>query len=202
MTPLLVGLFVGGRGSRLGGVAKGNLQNADGERVITGLIGACREALGDAELCLVGSVGEYSDLGLPALADAPGGVGPIGGLRALLLAAETRASPSVIALACDLPFVSAALLRRLAHEEPDAAFLSPRDGEFWQPLIARYDTKTALAVVDAALVAGERALKSVPARLGPRARALAIDERERLELRDCDSPQDLAAAGLSLPRRG
>lgn len=201
MKQLLVGLFVGGRGTRLGGVAKGNLRTREGERVITRLISACQLALEEPELILVGSSGEYSDLGWPALADAPGGVGPIGGLRALLLAAETRAASSVIALACDLPFVSAGLIRRLANEERDAAFLSPRDGEFWQPLIARYQTTAALAVVDAALAAGERALKSVPARLGPRARALVIDERERLELRDCDSPEDLAAAGLGLPRR-
>jgi molybdopterin-guanine dinucleotide biosynthesis protein A len=186
----LIGLFVGGRGSRLGGVAKGNLQTADGERLIGRLIDVCREALKQPELVF----------GLPVLSDAPAGVGPIGGLRALLLAAEARGVPSVISLACDLPFVSAGLVRRLATEQLDAAFLSPRDGEFWQPLIARYQTAAALAAVDAALLQGERALKSVVARLGPHTRALALDEREQLELRDCDSPSDVAAAGLRLPR--
>ena len=201
MTRPLVGLFVGGRGSRLGGVAKGNLETREGERVITRLVAVCREAVADPELVLVGSVEAYADLGLPALADAPSGVGPIGGLRALLLAAEARCVRSVIALACDLPFLGAALIRRLASEELDAAFLSPRDAEFWQPLVARYQTLAALAAVDAALAHGERALKSVPARLAARARALPIDERERLELRDCDSPDDLAAGGLTLPKR-
>ena len=196
-----VGLFVGGRGSRLGGLAKGNLRTREGERVIERLIAACREALDEPNLALVGAVDGYADLGLPALADAPAGVGPIGGLRALLLAGAARGVPSVLALACDLPFLSARLIRRLATEELDAAFLSPRDGEFWQPLVARYDTSAALAAVDAALAHGERALKSVPARLGPRARALSIDERERLELRDCDSPADLEAAGVTLPLR-
>jgi molybdenum cofactor guanylyltransferase len=196
----LVGLFVGGRGSRLGGVAKGNLQTADGERLIARLIDVCREALKQPDLVLVGAADWYADLGLPTLGDAPVGVGPIGGLRALLLAAEARGVPSVLALACDLPFVSVALVRRLATEQLDAAFLSPRDGEFWQPLMARYHTAAALAAVDASLAQGERALKSVAARLGPQARALVIDELERLELRDCDSPSDLAAAGVRLPR--
>jgi molybdopterin-guanine dinucleotide biosynthesis protein A len=196
----LIGLFVGGRGSRLGGVAKGNLQTADGERLIGRLIDVCREALKQPELVFVGTAEPYLDFGLPVLSDAPAGVGPIGGLRALLLAAEARGVPSVISLACDLPFVSAGLVRRLATEQLDAAFLSPRDGEFWQPLIARYQTAAALAAVDAALLQGERALKSVVARLGPHTRALALDEREQLELRDCDSPSDVAAAGLRLPR--
>jgi molybdopterin-guanine dinucleotide biosynthesis protein A len=195
-------LFVGGRGSRLGGVAKGNLQTPAGERLITRLIETCRQALNAPELVLVGPAEAYADLRLPALPDAPAGLGPMGGLRALLLAAEASGAPSVIALACDLPFVSAALVRRLANEQLDAAFLAPRDGEFWQPLVARYETAPALAAVDAALAHGERALKSVPARLGTRARALVIDERERLELRDCDSPSDLAAGRLRMPREG
>ena len=196
----LVGLFVGGLGSRLGGAAKGNLENGAGERVIERLIAACREALGDSELVLVGASDAYAELGLPALPDTPAGVGPIGGLRALLLAAEARGVPHVIALACDLPYVGAPLIHRLATETLDAAFLAPRDGAFWQPLLARYETQAALAAVEAALAHGEHALKSIAARLGESARPLSIDEGERLELRDCDSPADLAAAGLRLPR--
>lgn len=200
-TPPLVGLFVGGRGSRLGGVAKGNLETADGERLIERLIAACRVAFGSPELVLVGGAGAYGELGLPELTDAPGGVGPMGGLRALLLAAKASADARVLALACDLPYLSAPLLRRLATEQLGAAFLAPRDGQFWQPLVARYETAAALTAVDGALANAEHALQSIPKRLGARAHVLCLDEREWLELRDCDSPDDLAAAGLNLPRQ-
>jgi molybdopterin-guanine dinucleotide biosynthesis protein A len=200
VTRPLVGLFVGGRGSRLGGVAKGNLETRGGERVIERLIAVCQEALPQPDLLLVGSAGAYVELGLPELVDAPGGVGPIGGLRALLLAAHGRQVPYVFALACDLPFLGARLLRRLASEARDAAFLAPREERFWQPLVARYETGPALAAVNAALANGEHALQAIPRRLGSRAHVLGIDERERLELRDCDSPEDLADAGLTLPR--
>ena len=82
---LLVGLFVGGRGERLGGVAKGLLKapNAETtliERALTEL-GA---ALPDAEVVLVGEAAAYASLGLRAIADAPAGVGPLGGLLGLL----------------------------------------------------------------------------------------------------------------------
>jgi len=126
---------------------------------------------------------------LPALEDTPSGIGPLGGLRALLLDAQARGHAHALALACDLPYLEAPLIARLATETPAASLLAPRQGELWETLVARYSVD-ALADVDAALAAGERALQRVVRRLGERASELSVDEHERAELRDWDEPGD------------
>lgn len=191
---LRIGLFVGGLGTRMGGLAKGLLRAPSGASIAQHLLAECRAALPSATRVLVGDAAAYSALALPALADAPAGVGPLGGLRALLLDALHCDEQAVIALACDMPFVSARLLGRLASEKPDALALAPREGELWQPLCARYSL-AALGAVDAALAAGERSLQRVFARLGERALSLELDALERSELRDWDEPSDLIRDG-------
>jgi molybdopterin-guanine dinucleotide biosynthesis protein A len=109
VTDLGIGILVGGQGSRLGGVAKGLLPLPNGKRVLDQLLDECRRAAPNADLYLLGSRAEYTDVGLPLLPDAPAGVGPIGGLRRLLGTAHAE----VLLLGCDQPFLSAALLTRL-----------------------------------------------------------------------------------------
>jgi molybdenum cofactor guanylyltransferase len=186
---LIVGIFVGGRGLRLEGVAKGNLALPSGEKLGERLVLRCRRALPDAPLVLVGEAQAYASLGLSALCDAPAGIGPLGGLRALLQHARALGQTHAIALSCDLPYLEAPLIVRLSREAPDSDFLAPREGELWQTLVARYSVGT-LATIEAALAAGERALQRVIARLGTRAVELLVDERERAELRDWDVPDD------------
>jgi len=182
---------VGGRGSRLGGVAKGNLELVPGERLVMRLLHTLAAAVPGAAVVLVGAASAYGDLGLEALDDAPAGVGPLGGLRALLLAAEEHGDSAVLALACDLPHLGAGLVTRLVHEQPDADFVAARTGALWHTLVARYSVR-ALDAVDAALAAGEHALQRVIGRLGPRARELSLNELERAQLHDWDSPADVA----------
>ncbi len=187
----LVGVLVGGRGSRMGGVAKGNLRVPSGERLLERALVEVRAALPTAEVVLVGSGAAYADLGLVELPDAPGGIGPLGGLRALLLAAIEKGHPGALALACDLPYISRQFLSRLSAESPTADYLSPREGELWQPLAARWSV-ACLPAVEQTLVAGERALQRVVARLGAAAHELPLSAAELAELRDWDEPSDMA----------
>jgi molybdopterin-guanine dinucleotide biosynthesis protein A len=187
---LVIGLFVGGRGARMGGVVKGNLPGPDGERLLERLVGQCWKALPDVPVVLIGDAPAHADLGLRSLADAPSGVGPLGGLRALLLHAKQSGAWGALALACDLPYVGARLITRLASESPEALFLAPREGALWHTLAARYSVLT-LPAVDATLAAGERALQRVVGRLGEHARALELDGEELAELRDWDTPDDV-----------
>lgn len=186
----LVGIFVGGRGMRLGGTDKGNLLY-EGETLLARLVRTSGQALPGAPVVLVGAAAAYAELGLPVLADEPPGIGPLGGLRALLVSARDSGHGAALALACDLPHLGPGLVRRLADEAPGADFVAPRDGELWDTLVARYAVSV-LAAVEAAITAGERALQRVPRRLGARAVELAVTDAERRELRDWDTPDDIS----------
>ncbi|RYZ02526.1 MAG: hypothetical protein EOO73_31290 [Myxococcales bacterium] len=188
---LVVGLFVGGRGRRLGGVAKGLLPApGSAQTLLERLVGEARAALGEAELVLVGDAAAYSASGLTAVDDAPRGVGPLGGLGGLLHHAQQRGATHVLALACDLPYVSAPLLARLATEAPGAAALAAHGGGLRNPLVARYEVARALPAVQSALASKKHALQAVLDALG--AELLTMTEEETRSLHDWDTPEDVA----------
>ena len=98
----------------MGGVAKGLLLH-DGVPLIERVLSACRAAAHPValeQLYLVGDATPYAMTGVPSLPDAPAGVGPIGGLRALLLLARERGVEAV-AVAVDLPYLGPGLVRRV-----------------------------------------------------------------------------------------
>ncbi len=188
----LVGIFVGGKGTRMGGVAKGLLSlPGSGQSLLARALGACASALPGAAVVLVGDALAYAAYGLPAVADDPPGVGPIGGLHALLRHASEREAREVVALSCDLPYFSAELLCKLMRHAPGAEAVAPRQAERWQPLFARYSTVPGLRATEAALGAGERALQRVLSRLT--VSELVLSARELEELRDWDEPGDVGA---------
>jgi len=186
----LVGVFVGGASRRMGGKPKGLLPARDGrESLVTRILRLATEALETPEFVLVGSANAYRELGLSAIEDDPTNVGPIGGLRTLLEAARSRGLESVLALSCDLPDVTAALIGRLARHAPGAAAVAPRIDGIWQPLFARYHVNRALAAVDVCLEAERHALKSVLARLD--VEPLPLEAGEAGLLADWDEPADI-----------
>lgn len=190
-SPLLVGIFVGGRARRLGGIAKGLLPVPSGGTVVDRLLSITREALPGAAVALVGDASRYESLGLPAIADAPAGIGPLGGLRGLLLRARELGLDHALALACDLPLISSSLVARLSEFAPPALALAPREpGGPWYALSARYAV-AAMPVLDAMLAQGERALQRLYARLGNGAAELPLEQGELALLADWDRPEDL-----------
>ena len=182
---VLGGIFVGGGSSRMGR-AKGLLPGPSGEALVVQL-GARLRAVG-ATPVLVGARAEYEALGLPAIADARNGAGPLGGLVALLEAAGSRPA---IAVACDMPWVDVGLLARLASAAPCAA-LAPRSADRWEPLCARYDPALVLGAARARLDRGQLALQGLLDEVG--AIALWLDEHDLAKLHDWDTPEAFAAA--------
>jgi molybdopterin-guanine dinucleotide biosynthesis protein A len=160
----------------MGGRAKGLLVAPSGETIVarwTGLF--ARVGL---PCVLVGSRPEYADLGLPIVEDDPPGVGPLGGLAGLL------AGGPAVAVACDMPHVSEALLRRLVAGSPAAPILAPRRGRRWEPLFARYDASV-LPLVRARLAGGRLGLQGLLDEAG--AAELPVGETEWAELEDWDT---------------
>jgi molybdopterin-guanine dinucleotide biosynthesis protein A len=195
----LAGVFVGGAGRRMGGTAKGLLRAPDGVTLIERWRGLLTGA--GCDVVLVGASDAYAvakagggarggtepgEEAFESIADDPPGVGPLGGLCALLRRAGARPA---LALACDLPFVSARLLERLVSAPP-AGIVAPRHDGRWEPLFARYEAATALPVALDLLAQGRRALQALLDAAG--ARPLAVSDQELLELRDWDTPDDVA----------
>lgn len=200
---MIAGIFVGGASSRMRGQPKGRLLARDtGEPLV--VRSARLSRLAGLVPVLVGEARAYDDLLLdvPRVADAPAGVGPLGGLSGLFAFAQ-RSLPAplpggegaarvlhVLVLACDMPFISSDLLAKLARAPAGEDVLAPRGmGGFWEPLCARYCVARCAPSVRAALAAQERSFQALFRRLS--VRELALSERERRELQDWDAPEDV-----------
>jgi molybdopterin-guanine dinucleotide biosynthesis protein A len=183
----VAGVFVGGAAVRMGGLAKGLLRGSDGATLVERWR-VMLEELGIA-VVLVGDAAAYAHLGLPMLKDEPPGVGPLGGLVALLRHAGTIPA---LAFACDMPFVSRALVERLLAAPSDAPIVAPRRDARWEPLCARYDPVRVLPLALARAASSHHSLQ--PLLDAADAAALPLLPDEDAELRDWDSPGDVTAS--------
>jgi molybdopterin-guanine dinucleotide biosynthesis protein A len=178
----VAGIFVGGRGTRMGGAAKGLLEGPTGERIAYRL----RDVLAAAglEVVLVGRDDRYASLGLPTVEDDPPGIGPLGGLIGLLVHAGSRPA---LALACDMPFIEAPLVAQLLAAPPAPA-VAPRQATRWEPLFARYAPESVLPAARERASRGERSLQGLLDTV--RAQELPLTEDDWRQLRDWDTPSD------------
>lgn len=181
---VVLGILAGGQSRRMGR-DKALLSAPDtGEALLERLARIGRE-LGFDVVAVGGAAARF---GLPRLDDDPAGIGPIGGLAALLAHAGDR---KAIALACDLPYLEPALLARLAAAPAAEPVLSSRDpgSGKWQPLFARYDAPRVLPILRAEIARGVRSFQTFLQAL-PVAE-LPLSDAERLQLRDWDEPADM-----------
>ncbi len=189
---LVVGIFVGGRGRRMGGVAKGLLRAPDSpQTLVERLVSELALAMPAAEVVLVGNAAPYSAFGLRAVADEPRDIGPLGGLLGLLAHAEQRAAMYALTLACDLPRVDHIVLSRLATDSLQASALVTELDGVRNPLLARYRVAAALPAARAVLASGARSLQAVLDLLQPAVSTLPMTDAERATLHDWDFPEDV-----------
>ena len=144
-------ILAGGRARRFGGADKASL--AVGRARIIDRQLAVLSAVADDVRIVANDPERYAGLGVRVISDAIAGAGPLGGLYSGLLDVERHGAgrDRVVVLACDLPFVTAALLERLvaesrADEEIDAVV--PRSAHGLEPLCALYRTRCAAAARD------------------------------------------------------
>jgi molybdopterin-guanine dinucleotide biosynthesis protein A len=181
------GIFVGGRSTRMGGRPKGLLE-VGGETIVARWRRVFEEL--SVPCVLVGDYEPYRRIGLPIIGDDPSATGPLAGLIAFLeyLTTETDAPWNGVVVACDMPYVSSSLVRKLVAA-PSAVVVAPRVDDLWQPFFARYDAPRALEAARSFASRGERKLQRLLDELG--ASELALDDDERRELRDWDTPEDV-----------
>ena len=175
----------------MGGVAKGLLSAPSGtETVIERLLRVCAAAAPEATVYFVGESPAYAEFGVRALRDDPVGVGPIGGLRSLLLQAERAGSPAALALACDLPFLDQRVISALITPLTAAARV-PLVEQRFQPLAALYAPTATLSAVNRSLELGKHALMHVLELLGTAVERIEFDAAGASSLRDWDTPEDV-----------
>lgn len=187
---LTLGLVAGGRGLRLGGVAKGLIE-VEGETVLARLL-RLRPAA-DRVLLSVNDPSLYAAYSLEAVPDVVSGAGAPGGVVSLLLAART---PWAFVVACDMPWVGfealAALAAAVTPEVDVVAF--ERDGGL-EPLCALI--RSSLGASWRAQLAARPSLRGLMAESGL-ARLSPADPRW---LDSVNTPDDLQRAGGKLPPR-
>ena len=153
----IAAVIAGGAGSRLGGAKPSTL--LAGKPMVTWPLGAATAA-GLETIVVAKPDTELPGLDVEVLLESDPLTHPLTGILAAL---EANPGRPVIALACDLPFVPAALLSELATHAGTATIEA---GGRLQPLIARYEPEAAPAI-RTALCRGESA-SAVLERLGPR----------------------------------
>ncbi len=128
-------ILAGGRGSRLGGVSKPELE-VDGRRLLDAALAA---ASGAERTVVVGDVGVPD--GVTRVREDPPFGGPVAGLEAGLLALGAGSAPWTLVLASDLPDAEAAVTALLATDpaDHDGACLLDADGRL-QWLLGCYRT--------------------------------------------------------------
>jgi molybdopterin-guanine dinucleotide biosynthesis protein A len=186
-------ILAGGRARRFDGADKASLPIGDA-RIIDRQLAALSAVADDVRI-VANDRDRYAGLGLRVIPDAVMDRGPLGGLYTALLDATHE---RVLVLACDLPFVTAALLQRLVAEsgtgqEIDAVV--PRSARGLEPLCALYRRRCA-GVALARIERGELAVAALLAdlrvhELGPEALA-PYDDGSLFE--NVNTPHDHARA--------
>lgn len=182
-------ILAGGKATRMGGLAKSFLV-VDGKRIVDRQLEVLRP-LFEELLISANDAAAYAPLGLPVFPDALADQGPLSGILAVIEAAR---APRVVAVACDMPWLSAEALRLIAETAPEADVVVPVVGGRPEPLFARYGKRCGPAI-RARLAAGERKITrffdDVVTHTIDEATLRALDPTLRF-LHNCNTPQDLA----------
>jgi molybdopterin-guanine dinucleotide biosynthesis protein A len=145
-------VLAGGAGSRLGGF-KPAIELA-GRPLISHVLAAVAES-GLEPLVVARPESPLPQLGAPVLREPAGDPHPLRGIVAALRESDGR--PTVV-LACDMPFLSGALIAWLGSARQGLAV--PSIGGVLQPLLARYDSAL-LPRLESALGAGAALRRTV-----------------------------------------
>lgn len=188
----MAGVFVGGRSRRMNGTPKGLLQPPSTNRTLVECLVLELRQAGFEEIVLVGRHPAYSRLDLPVVADSTRGAGPMAGLLGLVEQAARFEAEHVVAVACDMPRLTSALLGRLSSAAPDADVVAPFR-ERWEPFCARYRVAAVLPYLRGWISAGNTRLARLFEEPGLRRAFLRLDALECACLDDWDCPDDLPA---------
>ncbi|MBI3402334.1 MAG: molybdenum cofactor guanylyltransferase [Acidobacteria bacterium] len=170
-----VAILCGGHATRFGGRDKSALV-VEGRTILARQL-AGLSSLSD-DILLVGGASpaaqSFEGRDVRAIADLKPGCGPLGGIHAALTEARGDA---VFVVACDMPFVTAALGAFLLGLAGSADVVVPRTERGYHPLCAVY-TRACLGPVARRLGEGRLALRDLIGDAEVRARVVTAEEME------------------------
>lgn len=142
-------IIAGGASSRFGSPKA--LAHVGGIRIIDRAANALRPVVGNDIIAIINDAELGRQVGLAYRPDAMPGAGALAGVHAALLWARERGRAGVLAVGCDMPFVSSALLEEVlacapGHDIVVPASSGPRGME---PLCAYYGTDCIAPIEDA-----------------------------------------------------
>ena len=178
-------VLAGGRSARFGR-PKAQAMFA-GRAMLARVVDALRGVCGGG-LFVVGGDPRWAEAaGASYLADAAPGEGPLGGL---VTAARATSTPRVFLAACDMPLLSASLVRAIVDAwTEEADLVTPTTARGDEPLASLYGRR-ALTVLEAAFEAGVRRLQPWPSTLVVR-RLPEVSLPQSQGLRGANTPQEL-----------
>ena len=189
---LAAGILAGGRATRFDGVNKGTLVVGHAA-IVDRQLEALREVA--REIFVVGRDDPaWTTRGLRVFADEMPGTGPLGGVYTAIVRSP---ADRTLVIACDMPFVSASFLRRLADVE-GADLVIPRHARGYEPLCAIY-ARVCAEDMRARLARGIYEASKLPA--GVRVAELDVDDDVMFV--NVNTPHDYARArelGVRMPQ--
>ena len=133
-------ILAGGRARRLGGLNKAGLVlHADRASVLDRQLSRLSRVV-DRTVIIANDEGRFAATGVPVIADLLPGAGALG---ALYTAIHAAATDRTLVIACDMPFVSEALLAHLVEVGRTADIAIPRTARGYEPLCATYSPRCA-----------------------------------------------------------
>jgi molybdopterin-guanine dinucleotide biosynthesis protein A len=180
-------LFSGGSSRRMGEDKAGLV--FDGKPLWSRQLRLLRELQPDALWVSARSRPAWCPLEIEVVLDAPPSRGPLSGLSAALSRLQTT---HLLALAVDLPQMTAEHLRKLWSLAKPGCGVLPMAGDFFEPLCAIYPAAAASAAKDA-LASDDVSMQSLAQRLVQESRAQIhpLSEADRLVYLNVNTPGDL-----------
>jgi molybdenum cofactor guanylyltransferase len=134
-------ILAGGRSRRLGGLNKAALELAPsgGASVLDRQLARLRRVV-DRTIIIANDADAFRAAGVPVIPDLRPDGGAIGALHTAVHSAQTDRT---LVMACDMPFVSEALLAHLVEAGRTVDIAIPRTSRGYEPLCATYSRRTA-----------------------------------------------------------
>jgi molybdenum cofactor guanylyltransferase len=201
LAPLSAAVLAGGQSRRMG-TDKALLPLVEGGAPMLGIVLERLSAVADDVVVVANDQARYAALGARVVPDLRRDVGALGGIQAAITAS---AHEHCLVVACDMPFLSLPLLRRMADEPRDYDVLVPlipgesrqrSDGLVFQTLHAIY-SKRCLRFIETRIEEGNKQVVGFFADVQVRTLDLAEITRWDPDLRsffNANTPQALRAA--------